>query len=75
MPAAGAGMESGTIVRWLKAKGSAVQRGEPLAEIETDKTTMEIEARTTGVLSDILFDAGADVGVGVTIGYIETDAE
>jgi pyruvate/2-oxoglutarate dehydrogenase complex dihydrolipoamide acyltransferase (E2) component len=72
MPAAGSGMESGKITRWLKEVGSEVRRGEPVVEIETDKATLEIEARASGVLVEIVQPAGAEVPVGTTIGYLES---
>jgi pyruvate dehydrogenase E2 component (dihydrolipoamide acetyltransferase) len=74
MPNLGYDMEEGRIARWLKSVGDRVERGEPLAEIETDKTTIEMEALATGTLVEILFDAGADVAVGAPIAYLEADA-
>jgi pyruvate dehydrogenase E2 component (dihydrolipoamide acetyltransferase) len=74
MPNLGYDMEEGRIGRWLKNVGDRVTRGEPLAEIETDKTVIEMEALATGTLVEILFDAGADVAVGAPIAYLEADA-
>ena len=74
MPNLGYDMEEGRIARWLKSVGDRVERGEPLAEIETDKTTIEMEALATGTLVEILFEAGADVAVGAPIAYLEADA-
>ncbi|WP_298851984.1 biotin/lipoyl-containing protein, partial [uncultured Sphingomonas sp.] len=48
MPALSAGMEEGTIARWLKAAGDAVAKGDVIVEIETDKATMEYEAEADG---------------------------
>ncbi len=45
LPALGMAQETGKVVRWLKAEGEQVIKGEPLAEIETDKATVELEAR------------------------------
>ena len=47
LPRLGQGMESGTIVRWLKAEGDAVEKGEPLYELDTDKVTQEVEAEAS----------------------------
>jgi pyruvate dehydrogenase E2 component (dihydrolipoamide acetyltransferase) len=62
-------MESGTIVRWLKAEGDAVRKNEPLYELDTDKVTQEVEAGADGVLLKILVSEG-EVGVGTTIAVI-----
>ena len=53
MPKLGFTMEEGSIVRWLKQAGDTVTQGEPIVEITTDKTNMEIEAPATGVLADL----------------------
>src|SRR5438132_1404936 len=50
LPRLGQGMESGTIVKWLKAEGDQVEKGEPLYELDTDKVTQEVEAEASGVL-------------------------
>ena len=60
-------MESGTIVRWLKAEGDAVEKGEPLYELDTDKVTQEVEAESDGVLLKIVVAEG-EVDVGTTVG-------
>ena len=70
MPKAGMAMEEGKIIKWLKAQGDAVEKGEAVLEIETDKTTMEVEADHSGVLLKILKQAGESVPVTQTIGYI-----
>jgi len=70
MPQMGFDMAEGTIVRWLKHEGDAVQRGEILAEIETEKVTLEIEAFASGVLRKILAPEGATVPVGQVIAYL-----
>ena len=64
----------GRIVSWLKAEGDRVERGGPIAEIETDKATIEMEARASGVIVEILQPAGSEVSVGTPIGTLETDA-
>jgi pyruvate/2-oxoglutarate dehydrogenase complex dihydrolipoamide acyltransferase (E2) component len=67
----GPDVESGTIVEWLKVIGDDIRRGDPLVEVETDKTTVEMEALDSGVLVEIVHGAGADVTVGGVIGYLE----
>ena len=52
MPQMGYDMTEGTLLRWLKNVGDPVERGEPIAEIETDKVTIEIEAFDSGVLTE-----------------------
>jgi pyruvate dehydrogenase E2 component (dihydrolipoamide acetyltransferase) len=69
LPRLGQGMESGTIVKWLKAEGDAVEKGEPLYELDTDKVTQEVEAEAAGVLLKIAVAEG-EVPVGQTIGFI-----
>ena len=63
-------MEEGQLVRWLKAEGDKVASGDILAEIETDKATMELVARGDGVLRKILLPAGGTAPVGGVIGVI-----
>src|SRR5262245_41487393 len=74
LPRLGQGMESGTIVRWLKAEGDRVARNDPLYELDTDKVTQEVEAETDGVLLQILVQSG-EVEVGTTIAVIGPDGE
>ncbi len=69
LPRLGQGMESGTIVRWLKTEGEAVSKGEPLYELDTDKVTQEVEAESDGVLLKIVI-ADGEVDVGTTVGII-----
>ncbi len=72
MPALSPTMEKGNIAKWLKAEGDAVKSGDILAEIETDKATMEVEAVDEGILSKILVPAGAqDVPVNQVIALLE----
>jgi len=63
-------MEEGQIVRWLKAEGDSVGNGDILAEIETDKATMELVARGDGILRAILLKEGGTAAVGAVIGVI-----
>jgi pyruvate dehydrogenase E2 component (dihydrolipoamide acetyltransferase) len=71
MPMFEATMETGIVERWLKMAGDPVQRGEAIAEISTDKVTMEMEALVSGTLVEILERDGAEVPVGTPIGIIE----
>src|SRR3954452_22115825 len=74
LPRLGQGMESGTIVKWLKSEGEAVAKGEPLYELDTDKVTQEVEAEASGVLLKIAVAEG-EVEVGRTIGFIGAEGE
>jgi pyruvate dehydrogenase E2 component (dihydrolipoamide acetyltransferase) len=69
LPRLGQGMESGTIVKWLKSEGDAVEKGEPLYELDTDKVTQEVEADASGILLKIRIAEG-EVEVGKTIAVI-----
>ncbi len=70
MPKLSPTMEEGQLARWLKNEGDRVQVGEPLAEIDTDKATMEAQALAAGVLRKILAPAGATVPLGQIIAII-----
>jgi pyruvate dehydrogenase E2 component (dihydrolipoamide acetyltransferase) len=74
LPRLGQGMESGTIVRWLKTEGDAVAKGEPLFELDTDKVTQEVEADSDGVLLKIVI-ADGEVDVGTTVAIIGAQDE
>ena len=63
-------MEEGQVVKWLKAEGDSVSQGEILAEIETDKATMELVARGDGVLRRVLLEEGGTAPVGEVIAVI-----
>jgi pyruvate dehydrogenase E2 component (dihydrolipoamide acetyltransferase) len=71
MPSLGYDMTSGKIIAWLKEVGDPVRRGEPIAEIETDKATIEMEAVATGTLTEIVAAPGSDVTVGEVVAYLE----
>ncbi|RMG62170.1 MAG: 2-oxo acid dehydrogenase subunit E2 [Chloroflexi bacterium] len=75
MPQMGFDMTEGTIAAWLKKEGDPVAKGEPIAEIETDKTTIQIESFSSGVLRKILAQAGQKVPVGQVIGIIAAPDE
>jgi pyruvate dehydrogenase E2 component (dihydrolipoamide acetyltransferase) len=68
-------MEEGTIVKWNKNEGDTVKQGDILAEIETDKANMEMEAQAGGVLRKILVPAGGKAPVGALIGVIADPAD
>jgi pyruvate dehydrogenase E2 component (dihydrolipoamide acetyltransferase) len=70
MPKMGDAMEEGTLLRWLKEVGDEVEAGDPLAEIETDKVTLEIEAAEGGVLTKTYVPEGATVPIGTPIASI-----
>jgi pyruvate dehydrogenase E2 component (dihydrolipoamide acetyltransferase) len=74
LPRLGQGMESGTIVRWLKTEGDAVTKGEPLYELDTDKVTQEVEADSDGVLLKIVV-ADGEVDVGATVAIVGAQDE
>src|SRR5687767_2179834 len=74
LPRLGQGMESGTIVKWLKSEGDAVKKGEPLYELDTDKVTQEVEADAGGVLLRIAVSEG-EVPVGETIAFVGEEGE
>jgi pyruvate dehydrogenase E1 component beta subunit len=76
MPALSPTMEQGTLAKWLKAEGERIEPGDIIAEIETDKATMEFEAIDEGVLEKILVPAGTeDVAVGAVIALIAGEGE
>jgi pyruvate dehydrogenase E2 component (dihydrolipoamide acetyltransferase) len=74
LPRLGQGMESGTIVKWLKSEGDKVEKGEPLYEVDTDKATQEVEAEASGVLLKIAVQEG-EVPVGRTVAVIGEEGE
>jgi pyruvate dehydrogenase E2 component (dihydrolipoamide acetyltransferase) len=74
LPRLGQGMESGTVVRWLKQEGETVEKGEPLYELDTEKVTQEVEAEASGVLLKIAVEEG-EVPVGQTIAVIGEQGE
>ncbi|HET8652399.1 MAG TPA: dihydrolipoamide acetyltransferase family protein [Gaiellaceae bacterium] len=74
LPRLGQGMESGTVVRWLKQEGERVEKGEPLYELDTEKVTQEVEAEASGVLLKIAVQEG-EVPVGKTVAVIGEEGE
>jgi pyruvate dehydrogenase E2 component (dihydrolipoamide acetyltransferase) len=74
MPALELAQETGKLLRWIKAPGDMVRKGEPIAEIETDKVTVELEAPASGILQDVTAQEGDVVPVGHTIAIIADSA-
>ena len=75
MPKMGDGMEEGTLLRWLKGVGDEIEAGDPIAEIETDKVTLEIEAAEGGVLTQTLIGEGETVPIGTAIATIGAEGD
>jgi pyruvate dehydrogenase E2 component (dihydrolipoamide acetyltransferase) len=76
MPALSPTMETGTLAKWVVAVGDRVRSGDVIAEIETDKATMEVEAVDEGVLASIMIDSGTEgVAVGTLIARLAEDGE
>jgi pyruvate dehydrogenase E2 component (dihydrolipoamide acetyltransferase) len=74
MPRLSDTMQGGTIVRWLKSPGDVIKKGDVLAEIETDKATMDLEAYEAGTLQQILVQEGETVPIGQVVALIGTGA-
>src|SRR5512135_2727428 len=75
MPKLGFDMQEGTLVRWVKTEGENVNKGEVLAEIETDKATVEVESNFSGVVARQLVSQGDVVPVGTPIAVIAAPGE
>ena len=73
MPKLSDNMEEGVIIRWMKAPGDQVAKGEPLAEVETDKADVELEASDSGVLREIKVAQGQSAAVGAVIAVLGAD--
>ena len=74
VPAMGESVTEATVARWFKKEGDAVNRDEPLLELETDKVTVEVPAPADGAIETITVQAGATVQVGATLGAIAEGA-
>src|SRR5436190_22651366 len=74
MPRLSDTMEEGTIARWLKSPGDEIKKGDILAEIETDKATMDLEAYEAGTLQQILVQEGETVPIGQAVALIGSGA-
>jgi pyruvate dehydrogenase E2 component (dihydrolipoyllysine-residue acetyltransferase) len=75
MPKMGDAMEEGTLIKWLVSEGDEVEEGDPIAEIETDKASMEIEAEDSGTLAQLIAGEGDDIPVGEAIAFIQGEGE
>ncbi|MDR7492422.1 MAG: dihydrolipoamide acetyltransferase family protein [Armatimonadota bacterium] len=75
MPALGLAQDTGKVLRWLRAEGETVTRGEPLVEVETDKVTVEVEAPASGVLAGVRARPGDVVPVGHPVAVILAPGE
>src|SRR5579884_906874 len=75
MPQQSDTMTQGTIVKWLKKEGDAIKTGQIIAEIETDKATMEMEAFESGTLAAILVGEGKSVAVGTVLAVLAKSGE
>jgi pyruvate dehydrogenase E2 component (dihydrolipoamide acetyltransferase) len=71
MPKLGYDMTEGKVVAWLRQVGDTVGRGDVIAEIETEKTTVEMESTASGTLVEIVHEGGATVTIGDPIAYLE----
>src|SRR5512138_523279 len=75
MPKLGFDMQEGTLVRWVKNEGETVNKGDVLAEIETDKATVEVESSASGVVRKLLVNEGTVVPVSTPIAIVGTADE
>ena len=75
MPKMGDAMEEGTLLKWLKSEGDDVSEGDAIAEIETDKVTMELEAEDAGTLAELYASEGQDIPVGEAIAFVQGEGE
>ena len=75
MPKLSDTMTEGTVVRWLKSVGDQVEIGDEIAEIETDKATMAMEAFDEGILAEILIEEGAKAEIGATLAVLRDEGE
>ena len=75
VPTLGMDMEEATIVRWLVEEGAEVKKGDPILEIDTDKTSFEIEAPADGAIRAIRGEEGETLPVGATLAYVTAPGE
>ncbi|HEY8451196.1 MAG: lipoyl domain-containing protein [Micromonosporaceae bacterium] len=71
IPKWGLTMDDAVLSRWYKSVGDRVSEGEPIAEVETDKTSADLESPATGVVKELLVEPGASVVPGQVVGRIE----
>src|SRR3982751_4337911 len=74
VPAMGESVTEATIARWLKREGDAVQKDEPVVELETDKVSVEVPSPAAGVLEHISVQQGGTVNVGTVLGEVAEGA-
>ncbi len=75
VPTLGMDMEEATIIRWMVEEGAAVEKGDPVLEIETDKTSFEVEANEDGEIRNLRGDEGETLPVGTIVAYITAPGE
>ena len=75
VPTLGMDMEEATIVRWLVEEGAEVEKGDPVLEIDTDKTSFEIEAPAAGIIRNLKGEPGETLPVGTTLAYVTAAGE
>lgn len=73
VPKIGLTAESVTVERWIKGVGDRVEGGETIAELQTDKAVLDLEAPTTGVLVEIHVVAGAEASIGAVLATIDSE--
>src|SRR5256714_14074999 len=73
-PSRGEWVTEATVAKWLKQPGEAIERDEPVVELETDKVTLEVPAPAAGTLGEIRAGAGTNVPVGAVLGIIADGA-
>jgi pyruvate dehydrogenase E2 component (dihydrolipoamide acetyltransferase) len=73
MPALGADMEAGRLIAWMKKPGDRIERGEIIAEIDTDKGLIEVECFATGMVEKLLINPGERVPVGTVLAVIREE--
>lgn len=73
-PDLGSGMEEGLLLNWTKQVGDTIKDGDVIAEIETDKTTVEVPVSASGVITQLIGEPGQTLKVGAVIGYVEGGA-
>jgi pyruvate/2-oxoglutarate dehydrogenase complex dihydrolipoamide acyltransferase (E2) component len=71
MPRLGYDMETGRVASWVRRVGDRVKRGEVIAEIETEKSTVDMEALADGTLVEQTLEPGEEVPIGTVIGYLD----
>src|ERR671929_843990 len=75
VPNLGMDMEEADIIRWLVREGDEVEKGDPVLEIDTDKTSYEIEASANGIIRNLRGEEGETLPVGATLAYIAATGE